>query len=603
MKKIIIAMAAVLGLVVNTGCSDMLESDSSRQLFDPSMDSKTDSVFYAFGIMQAMQQLADQYVFQGEMRGDNVATTKYTDNNLRKLANFSATTTDEYDSAYVYYRVINNCNYYIAHRDTTLLTGSTNVVMKEYAAVKAFRAWAYLQLVRNYGKVPFFTEPLTKISQINNNNYPELDIAGIVSSLAPDLEQYTGYTVPTFGGGTFDLGSTNWGQSKNATASLCCIPVDVILGDLYLENGDYTKAASHFTTYLTTIAKPTGWLIAPFQMENGLENIPSDFNTYLISTPSWANIFANNSTTDIISYIPMAVNRLKGTTTKVPDAFGYKYYSTVSGTTNLYNDEIQIEPSDTYLNVTDTASFYYYTDVQTGAVPNSVASSAQLGDMRAKSILRRGENEDSTKVWVTKYINGNIILYRNTTVMLHLAEAFNRMGHPDLAFAILKEGINENILTEATTYLSNQSKTLIQTTYPFLSDAYKSKFVSASYAGVHAHGAGVTGDGVFPGRSPYKYSTIVGNKLAQIAETYKVSVGTTKQDSVNAVEDLLCDEYQLEFAFEGTRWYDLMRLARHKNTASTYSSNFGGVWLAKKLDYKSPSKDVSKPENWYLPFK
>ena len=172
-----------------------------------------------------------------------------------------------------------------------------------------------------------------------------------------------------------------------------------------------------------------------------------------------------------------------------------------------------------------------------------------------------------------------------------------------MAFAILKEGINENILTEATTYLSNQSKTLIQTTYPFLSDAYKSKFVSASYAGVHAHGAGVTGDGVFPGRSPYKYSTIVGNKLAQIAETYKVSVGTTKQDSVNAVEDLLCDEYQLEFAFEGTRWYDLMRLARHKNTASTYSSNFGGVWLAKKLDYKSPSKDVSKPENWYLPFK
>ena len=42
-------------------CSDMLESDSSRQLFDPALDQKTDSVFYAYGVMQAMQQLADQY--------------------------------------------------------------------------------------------------------------------------------------------------------------------------------------------------------------------------------------------------------------------------------------------------------------------------------------------------------------------------------------------------------------------------------------------------------------------------------------------------------------------------------------------------------------
>lgn len=599
MKKIIIAIAALLGLIVNTGCSDMLESDSSRQLFNPEMSDKTDSVFYAFGIMQAMQQLADQYVFQGEMRGDNVATTTYTDNNLRKLANFSATTADEYDSAYVYYRVINNCNYYIAHRDTTLLTGSTNVVMHEYAAVKAFRAWAYLQLVRNYGKVPFFTDPLTKISQINNNSYPELDLAGIVAQLAPDLEQYSGYTVPNFGGGTFELGSTNWGQAKTAVAKLCFIPVDVILGELYLENGDYAKAASHFTTYLTTIATSDGMLASPLRT-NATMNLPADFGGSANSSPAWSGIFANNSTTDIVSYIPMAVNRLLGTTTKVPLAFGYNYYATSRSA--LYDDEIQVEPSATYTDASDTASYYYYADV-TGALANSVAHGAQLGDMRAKSILTQGEDEDSDKVWVAKYNNGNIILFRNTTVMLHLAEAFNRLGYPDLAFAILKEGINENIISDATTYLSQDSKTLLKTTYPFLSDAYKAKFISSKYFGIHAHGAGVTGDGVYPGRSPYAFSTIVGQKMGKIASTYNVAVGTTKQDSINAVEDILCDEYQMEFAFEGTRWYDLMRLARHKNMAALYGSNFGGIWLARKLDYKSPSKDLSDPSNWYLPFK
>ena len=56
-------IAATVALLLPS-CSDMLESDSSRQLFDPALDQKTDSVFYAYGIMQAVQQLADQYYFQ-----------------------------------------------------------------------------------------------------------------------------------------------------------------------------------------------------------------------------------------------------------------------------------------------------------------------------------------------------------------------------------------------------------------------------------------------------------------------------------------------------------------------------------------------------------
>ena len=189
MKKLYSFICAICVICGSVSCSDMLETESSRQIFDPELGEKTDSLAYAFGIFQAMQQLADQYVLQGEVRGDLVELTTSSDSYLRQLADFSATTANKYDSAYVYYRVINNCNYYIAHRNTELYTGATNVVINEYAAVKAIRAWAYMQLARNYGKVPFFTEPLTQISQIDNGNYPELDINGIVSELAPDLEK------------------------------------------------------------------------------------------------------------------------------------------------------------------------------------------------------------------------------------------------------------------------------------------------------------------------------------------------------------------------------------------------------------------------------
>ena len=607
MKKIIISLLAVMGVVVLPGCSDMLESDSSRQLFDKELDSKTDSVHFAFGIMQAMQQLADQYVFIGEMRGDLVKTTEYTDNNLRKLADFSADTSCKYDSAYLYYRVINNCNYYIAHRDTTLLTGSIAVAMREYAAVKAFRAWAYLQLARTYGKVPFFTDPLTTISQINGSNYPELDLNGIVSRLAPDLEQYTGYTVPNYDDP--DIGKTNWGQSKKMFTRYCFIPVDIILGEMYLEAGQFDKAASHYTTYLTRVANDNNRYALPFFTFNGdhITYVPSDMDTF-ISGIDWTSVFDNNSTSDYISYIPMSVNRLRGTTTSVPLAFGYNYYATSNKKEELRQDEIQIMPSDTYWALSDSCDYYYYRNV-TGGMRQQYAGSVKWGDMRARSIVEQGTKADSTKQWVKKYDSGNIYLYRTSTIYLHLAEALNRLGYVDAAFAILKDGITVALLDETVAYITPETRELLQTACPFLSDENRANFpaptndVSNTNFGIHHHGCGVTGDGNYPGRSPYQLDTIVGVKMKQIAEMYNVTVGTTKADSINAMEDLLCDEYALELAFEGTRWYDLMRLARHKNSAALYGADFGGRWLARKLQYKNPVKDLTIPENWYLPFK
>lgn len=612
MKKIIIAMTAVLAILSVSGCSDMLETDSTNQQHNPTLNEKTDSVFYAFGIMQAMQQLADHYVFQNEMRGDLVKTTQYTDKNLRQLYTYSATKTNAYDSTYVYYRVINNCNYYIAHRDTTLLTGSTNVVRNEYAAVKAFRAWAYLQLGKNYERVPFFTTPLTTISQIEGNKFPLLTLDEIIDRLTPDLEQYSGLTVPNYGAANYAVGSTNWGRAKTINTSLCFIPIDVILGELYLERGNYDKAASHYTTYLTKVAAAntvqTSYS-APFQIAwKQMDALPSDFvNGSTAPGTAWGGIFTTaNSVADIITYIPMAVNYRNGVTTKVPKAFGFNYYATKNNIDELYIDEIQVQPSAAYLTLSDTADYFYSKETTTG-IAHQATGSFKAGDMRAHSILRFGEGADSTKVWVRKYTNGNIILYRNTTILLHLAEALNRLGHPDAAFAILKDGLSANIINYAT-YLTNDSKQLLQSTYPLLSPAYQERFATNQSFGVHMHGGGVcwdrSGDGYASytaGLAPYQLDSIVGNKMAQIKKNFHVAVGITKADSINAMEDLLCDEYALELAFEGNRWGDLTRLARHKNLAALYGSDYGTRWLNAVIK-RAKGIELSGQKHWYLPF-
>ena len=588
-----------------TSCSDMLESDSERQLFEPDINQKTDSIYYALGILQGMQQLADQYMFIGEMRGDLVDTTAATDRHLRELAQFQLSEVNKYDSAYVYYRVINNCNYYIAHRDTTLRTGATYVAMNEYVAVKAVRAWAYMQLARVFGKVPFYTEPLTQISQIDNNQFPELDIDGIVARLAPDLEQYTGYGLPEYGSAPSDI-----------TTSMLFIPVDVVMGDLYLETGQYAQAARHYITYLTEVlpaasrhsAYMQGVTFSGRRSVAMQELLPSDWGgTFNYTTTPWNNIFSGG--TDVITYIPMAPNNRAGVTTLIPLAYGYDFYSNSKG----YIDQIQIVPSATYNALSEGQDYYYKSSTSTAT--KTILNSVKIGDMRTSAITRErdlaADGSAVNTIWITKNSSAQVYLYRVSAVWLRLAEAFNRLGYYDVAFAILKDGISRYLVEPAGSggplYISDASKVALQTTFPLLSEANISKFAEPENCiGVHMHGAGATCDytgAVYsPGLSPYQLDTIVGMKMAELAAE-GIAVGTTRQDSINAVEDLLCDEMALELAFEGGRWYDLMRLARHKNEAALYGGNYGGRWLARKLAFKSPLVDLSDRQNWSLPFK
>ena len=607
--------ALCIGMML-ASCSDMLETDSSRQVFDPQLNQKTDSVFYALGILQGMQELADYYVLQGEMRGDLVQTTEYTDNNLRQLANFSATTANRYDSAYVYYRVINNCNYYIAHRDTLLRSGARYVAMPEYIAVKAIRAWTYMQLARVYGKVPFFTDPLTQISQIDNfptdaDHYK--DMQGIVAVLAPDLEQYTGFNAKGEYVGTAlpDFGGTTPAGSSFYTSSVY-FPVEVVLGDMYLETEQFDKAARSFVTYLTQVSTaPYTDFYEPYATRRGMgrmgyDELPSNWDatrtSAYINRSMWSEIF--QSSQDLITYIPLNTNSRQGAISDLPLYFGYDLYSNTPG----YIDEIQLKASDAYLTLSQAQDYYYATTASTSNA--LMVSQAALGDTRYNSILHEENEGDSIKTWMTKYHAPEVRLYRNSTVLLHLAEAFNRMGYYDAAFAILKDGINPQLLNQP--YIRPATREMLQQT--LLSEANISKFQErGAFYGVHSHGTGIVGDAVFstteislsPGLSPYQLDTIVGLKLNELASTFQISTLNSQisnpQDTINAVEDLICDELALEAAFEGSRFYDLCRLARHKNAAGLYGGNFGSLWLARKLDFKHPVKDLTDPTNWYLP--
>ena len=601
-------------LIFLTSCEDFFETDSDRQIFDPALDQKTDSMFYTLGILKSLQQVADQYVLTGEMRGDLTATNVYTETDLRRLADFTADTSNKFDSAYVYYRIINNCNYFIAHRDTSLRTGSRQVAIPEYAEALAVRAWAYMQLAKNYGRVPFYTNPIVSIGEANEQ-IEERDLQGICDALAPDLMKFSGTPVPTYG--EVSAGVLNSSNSENPVEKMvqsryAMIPVDLVLGDLFLETHQYEQAARYYFNYLQVNEWPIRQAyvsLSDSYLRRLLDDKMPSAWSMTISGYEWSSIFS--STNDIITYIPLAANRLRGVTTELPRYFGYDFYSTTGGEASSYTRylvERQIDASASYVALSNAQDYYYTPTAPSGG--STEVRIAQMGDLRRYVTMNQVTKNDSTFSVMIKFNSANVPIYRTATVYLRLAEALNRMGYPDAAFAILKDGINSDLSKyvmlgdeddkPSGRYIRPETETMLTTTIPFLSKENVELF--ENNWGIHGRGTYYT-QGAF---SPYQMDTIVGGKLAEISSKFNIQrANYTKADTINAVEDLICDEMALELAFEGSRFGDLTRIARHKNVDALYGSDFGNRWLARKLAYKAAGLEqrLLDEKNWYLPLK
>ena len=158
-NKIFIALGMLLLMMgTTTSCDDMLTVDTG----DKSYENANDTLYSYLGIMKCVQNLAERQVVLNEVRGDLTTSTEYVTDTLHAISNFE----DPKDGTCTmlnisdYYEVINNCNLYIAHADTSKVKANQKYMLPEYAQVQAVRAWTYLQLVNIYGEVPFIVEPI-----------------------------------------------------------------------------------------------------------------------------------------------------------------------------------------------------------------------------------------------------------------------------------------------------------------------------------------------------------------------------------------------------------------------------------------------------------
>lgn len=719
-KSIISVFAFLLGMgAVTSSCEDMLTPDMER--YAEGFSGK-DTVNFYLGILSNVQDVIENNAILGEVRGDLVTTTNYVSDSLSKVANFEATPDAENGllGRAAYYKVINQCNFYLAAVDTMAMKNNNYYMRREFAQVQMIRAWTYMQMVQLYGSVPFITEPVDNANTGWETNPPKgfANADNLLDLLLADgldrayqYEKTLGY--PNYG--TFNTGAVSIAHSKTV------FPGDLVLGDLYLLRGkskeDYARAAAYYYTYLDKKnLLVNGSYSASYSMR-----MEGDNEIYTPQGGSWAtNVIGYND----ITLVPSAANSSLGKTlTRVQQIYGFDPRS--SNSTSVSDDEAvvsgnvaltvnyknrQLGPSDSYIKLCQS-------QIAVASAKNEVDPVEYLeylGDCRIdgsfkyvqtvggrlpfvqKFGARTSSDEHSLSAFMFRYA---IPVYRTNQIYLRYAEAINRAGFPRHAFAVLRNGLHYEKMPSIR-YDSVRIDTINQVVYeniPYvgavadgnycidLNELARAKKVNkeqiygVSYldfseskwtnAGIHRLGCGEFTDkdtlytydlcvlgkgsdkltqlpegvnpdllkgrinleairaGVQMTRPSYANVTVkadeegdesegealdtTGWKRVDMTDSIDVTLPENHEWEINAVETLIADEMALEQAFEGWRYFDLYRIARHKNLMQADYGTKWFAWLVSRrglglAPYENPSQvgdlynTLLNQENWYL---
>ena len=549
-----------------TSCSDMLETDSSMIEFaeQNKLNSSRDTVRSLLGVVRGIQTIADRTFILGDIRSDQVVTTASATTAIKQIANFEVDAENPYNKVSDYYAIINNCNYYIANADTALVNLGKKVFEKEYAAIKTYRAWTYLQLVKNYGEVPLVLDPvLTEAEATAEMNKTYSDINTICNYFIEDIKPY----VDT--------------ESPAVIKAYMQIPVRVLLGELCLWAGKYKEAAQYLHEYLTmkNAPVPTG------RLNGNILEYEKLHGTFYATPNRSAYTFDSG---EMLCYIPMATSDYEGVKSEL---------STVYESVLANNYYAQIEPSQALKKLSADQNYVYcveasQTERDTLYVTKGGWSGEFMdGDLRLYCTLsRKTENVDEASPFSRERIENRkasysyspysrMWFYRVQQVYLMYAEALNRLGCPEAALCVLKYGLrNQNIER----YVSEKEREKAGTLLDFDDEV----FTKDNTLGVHARGCGdVDCDK---------------NYCVPQPPTALASYEDTVQYQIPLVEQMIIDEYGLEFTFEGKRFYDLMRIALRRNDPAYLADA-----IAKrngKIDDALRSKLMDK-RNWFLPLR
>ena len=571
MKKIFLLLIMFGGFLFNA-CTDNSLGDAVP--YDKFYRNLSDANRAVLGVYAQFTTLAEQVVVLNELRADLMDVTPSATPELESLNENQIDASNSWISPLKFYAVINSCNDALDNfnkmlADNKLTQDDYNEI---YSDIGALRTWIYLQLLNIYGSVPYITEPLVNLSDVEKykgqrENADELlpKLIDFMQSL-PSLDDYI-YS---------DLIN---GTPNGYSFEPMFISKRLLMGDLYLFNNQYAEAAHYYRLVMATDEESHNryryrLYNYPFTATSGepsyyailfrdgrIEDINGLINTwkYIFSDPPSSRKATDRAAYERIWYIP----------------FDDKLQP-VSPFANLF------EGTQPELKASDYAMDSLWAQPMNNQFPY---------DARGLGGSYTGNGQ------ITKYNKGGFVtsgmehgfwmLYRAAGLHLRYIEAANRAGYPYLAWCFLNNGIKDaryRYQHDDGTYFSDDS-CYITGTSPF--DPYP-----ADYR--------------FDARYPLEWDANGGvrGRVFMPVENFPGGL-TTQLDSIQWLEKQIVKEDALELAFEGQRWGDLVRIARRMNKEGRNGFQFlFEENIKKKYDRANiPAPNFTADEqSWYLPF-
>ena len=539
------------------------------------------------GVYGKLMKVAKPYMLLNELRGDLMDITNNADLNLRQVSEHTATVNNPYIDPQPFYDVIVNCNDVLANFNKMYAESKLkeDEYKQRYSDVGAIRSWIYLQLGIHYGKIPYVTNPILQIQDLkDSSNFPRLALAPLIDSLVAFTERLP-YSDDYPAGTTLQTTVDGYNTNK------FFINKNILLGDLYLWQGQYDKAADRYKRVLE-IGGPTGnselwynqYRISSFGNASVTYSRALDF-TSLVYTNGWRYMFErpqsdNEFNWEMIWSLPFDKN-----------------FEPVNPFIDLFSPNggsYLVKPAQQAIDYWNSQTQVYVFTAATVTAGEVLRDNFPF-DSRANFTYKTINGQPVIMKYLYNYLGtdnlpintfskaGKWFLTRAATLHLHYAEAANRAGKYRLAYALVNKGINYTYdpfpgnAVSANRDVTNYHQTFLPWPYDF--DARGGQ--APAYRNTWYRNIGIRG------RASLKPVTL------------------PLTDSVTNVENMIVTEDALELAYEGERWADLLRVAIRRNDPAFIADKIYDKLRKSGLSAGAANAARTKLMNkdWFLPFK
>jgi starch-binding outer membrane protein, SusD/RagB family len=595
-KRVLIILSAVV--LTFTSCNEFFDPDQELNI----TDDKLFNDWYEYrsvemGMYALQQDLVEQLVVLGELRSDLLTITPNADADLVEIYNFNISKDNKYASPTNFFKLIAASNNFIRilqreHPEVLDKESEVTNYDKLYGEALCMRAWAYFTAARIYGKIPFIHESLVTMEEIENYVNSEgtyIDTVNIVfgrdgfnnDTIAGEpiileknfysLDMVIDHFTNQLENDIKAVGVKHDIDREDPTWEITIwntYAMHALLGQMYLTIGNLNKAAYHFELIINATTENNRYQLTNSFAFGNWNQIFSELDNQEHIFTIWfdKNRFQQNQLQNLFLPIEPYQYMLKPTRAAIDNWETSWFNQRINRNTNPARSYMTFEgiPGDLYRGY---GTSYIYIRNGTTVMQDimGMLEYKRLGDTRTVNNMMEGMDTVALKYTSGLYEDDAFyIIYRAGSIHLYLSEIYNYWLH----YVTPTGGGAPTLRTEL-----NKAMGLVNYgEYYTISQSRIQRGVRGR-VGYSGNDDALTYDDIQYIHDP------VTNEI-----TGYIALGSSLIRKQQLFEENLLSERARELAFEGERFYDLMRIAKRRNDPAFLASRVAAKYPAGKRE-------------------